>query len=663
MPDRRSRLDKALGELKRRHVIRVFGAYAVTVWAILQVADIVLPALMAPDWLMTALVSAAVLGAPVAAVLAWLYDVTPEGVRKTGAASAETTFVAPLGGRWIDYLIIAALVIILAFVLVRTGPSMPKIGSSVAVLPFNDLGSEQENRYFGDGISEAIMDRLAGIPGIRVVARTSSFALRDSGLDARAMAERLGVETLLEGSVRRDGNQLRISARLVDGASGTQVWSNSFGGTLSGVFELQDQISRAIAREMQIELDLAGDSGLATDDPEAYDLYLRGRDALRQHRTETSIDRAIKNFTNALDVDPDFGLASAALCRARWERYEVRKDSLLADEAMKACRETETRYPDLVETQIAIGSLLLGRGQPDAAEQAFRTALGRESSNAEAYAGLARALIASGSLDAAEREARAAIELDPAFWRYRSLLGEVLYNRGDLEAAADSVRQAMRLAPENPEPWNLLGAIYFGQAKFRLAGDAFEQSISRAPNPRAYSNAGTNYFFAGQFTRAEAMFRRASEMSPGDPRVAGFVAWSIQAQPGRDTDARPFHRTVIRTATERLEINVNDHQARAMLSMHLAALGHEAAARGAIASLAELSVLDINSVTITGLAHFLLGDTEQAANAFDVALARGLPFYLLHADPRLEKAWSDPHFAALSARYRDHDSITQGDSR
>ena len=172
-------LDKTLGELKRRHVIRVLGAYAVTVWAILEVADIVLPALMAPNWVMTALLGASVAGAPVAAVVAWLYDLTPEGVRKTETLASEATSAAPpiaaIGGRWVDYLIIAALVLILAFVLLRPSPVEPRIGTSIAVLPFTDLSANQDSRYFSDGVAEAIMDKLARISGIQLSARTSSF--------------------------------------------------------------------------------------------------------------------------------------------------------------------------------------------------------------------------------------------------------------------------------------------------------------------------------------------------------------------------------------------------------------------------------------------------------------------------------------------------------
>ncbi|HKL53959.1 MAG TPA: hypothetical protein VJ902_08370, partial [Wenzhouxiangellaceae bacterium] len=287
MPDRRSRLDKTIGELKRRHVIRVLGAYAVTVWAILQVADIVLPALMAPDWVMTALLTASVVGAPVTAVLAWIYDLTPDGVRKTTATapdvSPDVAAFTSIGGRWVDYLIIAALVLILAFVLLRPSPVETRIGTSIAVLPFTDLSADQNSRYFGDGVAEAIMDKLARISGIQLSARTSSFSFRDGNTDARQVASNLGVETLLEGSVRRAGNELRISARLIDGSSGKQVWSNTYDGSLESAFELQDKISAAIAEVMSVKLnspnDLAAD--LATRNPEAFDQYLRGRSNLR----------------------------------------------------------------------------------------------------------------------------------------------------------------------------------------------------------------------------------------------------------------------------------------------------------------------------------------------------------------------------------------------
>lgn len=660
--ERRSKLYSALVELKRRHVIRVLGAYTVTFWVVLQVAEIVLPALMAPEGTMMIVILVGVAGAPVAAALSWFYDLTSQGIRKADAVPVGDEVVRVLGGRWLDYVIIAALVIILAVVLARPGDVLPRVGSTVAILPFADMSAESDSRYFGDGIAEAIMDRLAGVEGIRVAARTSSFALRETGLDARTTAERLGVETLVEGSVRRAGNQIRISARLIEGKSGTQVWSETYGGALDNIFELQDRISAAIARIMQVELDLPGSSVLETDVPEAYDEYLRGRDRLRQQRSEVNVEQAIAHFRNALSLDPEFALASAGLCRARWERYEIGREPQLAESAMAHCREAETRFPDLAETRIAIGSLQLGTGKLERAESSFRSALKLEPNNAEAHSGLSLALLHLNRLAAAEAEARFAIRMDPAYWRYHSDLGKILYFAGNLNAAIDAVHQAMRLGPENPEPWNTLGGIHFAQGKFRLAGDAFEQSLRRSPNAVAYSNAGTNYFFAGEFSRAEMMFLRAAEMTPDDPRMNGFLAWSIRAQAGREAEAEPYHRAVIRTATQRLAINVTDHESRAMLAMHLAALGHSIAARGAIASIAEPSELDMNSLLTTGFAHYLLGDMEPAVAMFEQALDKGLPFYLLQADPRLQTAWTDPQFAALAARHQPSESFTQGDS-
>lgn len=664
MTQRRSRFRVTLGELKRRHVVRTLGAYAVSVWAILQVADVVLPAVGAPPWLMTVLIVAAVVGAPVTAVLAWLYDLTPGGIQRTAEEPEGTVHVPALGGRGVDYVIIGALVLILAFVLLKPETVRGPIGTSIAVLPFADLSAGQDSRYFSDGIAEAIMDGLARIPGIQLSARTSSFSFRGDEIDAREVASTLGVETLLEGSVRKVGNRLRISTRLIDGTDGKKVWSNTYEGSLDDAFELQDKISAAIAEVMRVQLtspnDLAAD--LATRNPEAFDRYLRGRANLRD-RTGERIDEAIENFESALALDPDFGLAAAGLCSARWERYESTRTPDLARIAIDRCKRTLERHPDLAETRIALGWLQLGTGETEAARASFTKALELEPNSAEAHAGMAQALIRSEELGDAAQRAEQAIALDPAYWRYRHIRAIVHYLEGDLDAASESLRQAMRLEPAAPQPWNLQGAIHFARAEFLRAGDAFGESIARAPNPLAYSNAGTNYFFAGEFARAEAMFRRAAELSPGDPRMNGFLAWSLRAQPDRDAEAEPFHRAVIRTATERLAINVNDHEARAMLAMHLAALDHDVAARAAIRTLADASELDVHSITTTGFAHYLLGELDVAAATFEAALEAGLPDYLLFADPRLAEAWRDPHFAALAARRRQPSSFTQGDSR
>ena len=660
MHQRRSWIERLFLELQRRHVIRVVGIYVVSFWAILQVADIVLPALMAPDWTMTLLVVLGSAGLPLAAVLAWIYDLTSEGIQRTADLAESAPVMRMATSRWVDYVVIGALCLILAFVLMRPGEPDGPIDRTVAVMPFVDLSPEQDSRYFGDGIAEAIMDRLARIPEIRISARTSAFSYRGTDLDARRVAEELGVGSLLEGSISKSGDRVRVNARLIDGRSGTQVWSERYEGRLGEIFEVQDQISNSIAQLMQVQFNDVADPALSTPSEAAYDEYLRGRDSLRKKGSVAQLDRAIGFFRQALELDPDFAPAAAGLCRAMWERYELNRDPDAATVAMEQCRETEAKYAEFAETRIAIGSLLLGTGKPEEAAESFRTALAREPNNAEAHSGLGLALRDSGQLDAAAAETVKAIDMDPAYWRYRWEYGVLNIIAGELEPAIEALKAAIRLSPSTPEPYSSLGGAYFLSGQFLLAADAFERSIEQQPNPVAYSNAGTNYFFAGEFARAEAMFQRAAELNPDDFRYTGFLAWAIRAQPGREPDAEVHHRKTISTASERLAINVNDDEARAALAVHLAALGHEAAANGALASLAAYEQLNANALVMTAFAHYFLGQTEKSSKTFQLAIDNGLPAFLLQNDPRLKDAWSNSHFTALIEPRLSAHATTEG---
>ena len=637
-----------LYELRRRHVFRVTGGYVVAFWVVLQVADVVLPALQAPDWFMPLLIVLGIAGIPVTAVASYVWDITPEGVRRTdelGAAHETPPSVAP---RWIDYLIIAALLVVLAFVLFnRPAPSPPALGNSVAILPFSDLSEDQSSRHLADGIAEAVMDRLTRAPDIVVTARTSSYAMRDSDLDAREIAQRLDVDALLEGSIQRAGDRIRINARLIDGRRGNQVWSQRYDAPVAEVFEVQDEISQAIAEVMQVQLLTIGGSALETQSTEAYDLYLRARSDLRVAGTDEALLRAIDRFERAIALDPGFAPAAAGLCRALWERYEWTRDPDTVQPATEQCEATRARFPDSVETRIALGELRLGTGQPAEAERSFRDALAREPNNAEAYSGLARALREQGRLEEGEEAIRAAIALDPAYWRYRRELGINKTYQGELAEAIESLSVAARLEPESPETLYSLGAAHFLNEDFLLAGDAFERSIRIEPNARAYANAGTNYFIGREFSRAEAMFRRATELAPDDYRWTGFLAWALREQGDRHEEAARWHRATVEAAADRLAINQADDEAMAAQAIHLAALGDREAAKRALESLPAVDEMNDNALVETAFAYLYLDRTEQSAELFRTALDRGVPMFLFENEPRLDGAWNDPVFAAI----------------
>lgn len=650
-----SRINRALGELRRRQVYRLAGVYVIGGWLLLQVADVLLEIIDAPDGALRMLALVLVVGFPLALVLAWVYDITPAGVVRTARADDAPPAAVHWNWRWLDYAIIIALVAILAFVLAgRDAPDAPGAlasadGRSIAVLPFADLSAEGDNRYFSDGLSEALMDSLARIPGLHVAARTSSFAFRDPGPAIHDVAVALNVSTLLEGSVRKAGDKLKINARLVDGRSGRHLWSETFDASMEDIFAVQETISRGIADALKIRL--LGGAALApipTEDLAAYEEYLRGRDLLRREGTLEQLEQALVHFRNALSRDAGFSLAYAGLCTAYWEQYSITSSAELAASAIAACREAELQ-PDLkAETLVALGAIYRGTGQLDQSLAQFRRALEIAPNNAEAHAGIGVTLRATGDLEGAEKHKRRAVELDPAYWRYRLDLGRLLVDLGRLDEAVIEVRRAIRLQPGSHEAYYALGGIYSYQGEYLQAGDAFRQSIHRNPNAIAYANVGTQYFLGGDFVQAEEMFHQAIALSPEDYRWYAFVAEAIDMQEDRSSDEVAAHlEAALRHAAARLEINPRDHDCRAAVAGFLAQLGRTDEARAELAILEQVENPGRIARRGVAMAYFLMGEHEEAVRNFEAAVADGFPAAMLLLDSRLEVLSDNARFKAL----------------
>jgi adenylate cyclase len=523
---------------------------------------------------------------------------------------------------------------------------------SIAVMPFVDLSPERDNAYFSDGLSEALMDSLGRIPGLAVASRTSSFAFREAGQSVPEVARALQVASLLEGSVRKAGDQLKISARLLDGRSGRPLWSETFDATMQDIFSVQETISRKIADALKIQL-MGSETLVAipTRDEVAYEDYLRGRDHLRRAGTAANLQRAISYFESALARDPQMGVALAGICTARWEKYSLSRERVLADEAIEACMHAyaQAGSDSSVELMVALGSLYRGIGDTEHSLSLFQEALELSPNDAEVNSGLATTLRQMGRLEDAVRLQRRAIELDPAYWRYYSDLGAILVEQGEFDPAAEQFRRAIRLNPDNPGPHNALGGVYWLQGEFLQAGDAFRESIRRDPGQMfAYSNAGTMYFYTAEFAQAEEMFLQAARLSPADDRFQGYVAEAIMMQPARDpAGAGQYYENALELAQDRLNVNTADHAARARIAGYLARLGREAEAREILEILWRTPDLSLEAIREMGMACLFLGDLERAVEQMSAARAAGLPAWLLTADKRLEPLAEFPGFRAL----------------
>jgi TolB-like protein len=328
-------------ELKRRKVFRVAVVYAATAFVILQAADIMLPRLAVPDWAMTLVVVFAVLGFPIALVLAWALELTPDGLKRTESAPAAQAGQGPtpalLGKRtmFVAALLVAVGVGIGAgwFLRPASGPDVtapvdpaaelaadaPSVADrSIAVLPFVNMSADPEQEYFSDGLSEEILNLLAQIRDLRVIGRTSSFAFKGRNEDLRTIGSTLGVAYLLEGSVRKAGDDLRITAQLIEVEGGSHLWSQSYDRRLENVFAIQTEIAGSIAEALRVSLvgpDQAAPVAQAAASLPAYDLFLQAR-RLIQGRTRAGLEAARELLDEALALDPDYAPALAAAAQA-----------------------------------------------------------------------------------------------------------------------------------------------------------------------------------------------------------------------------------------------------------------------------------------------------------------------------------------------------------
>ena len=315
-------------ELRRRNVFRVAAAYGIAGWFAVEALRWTVTRYGGPGWLVPLSVTLVLLGWPVALTLAWLFEPTRDGFKPVASVRPGES-VADITGRRLDYVILGALVGALILALFGlpdrrgsgTADAYEPAPNSVAVLPFTNLGPGDDQDYLSDGLSEELMTRLAAVPGLKVVGRTSSFAFKDRSDNVRKVARRLGVEYVVDGSVRREGDRVRITAQLVDATRGYQLWSRRFDGTLQEIFTLQDEIAMAIVGELPAALRqpaLQAISGTAapTASVAAYELLLRGRYQLAI-RDEEHIRHAIRLFRQALDADPSYTDAWTGLAKAQ----------------------------------------------------------------------------------------------------------------------------------------------------------------------------------------------------------------------------------------------------------------------------------------------------------------------------------------------------------
>jgi TolB-like protein/Tfp pilus assembly protein PilF len=459
-------LRKFFSEVQRRHVGKTAGVYAVVGWVGIQVAATVFPLLDVSDVATKIVVILIIVGFPIAIALAWAYDLTSSGLQRTAPLRDDATpSVTHSGsreyGRALSFFGIGILVSLGAFAALssvrhdRAGRTAEGI-RSIAVLPFEDLSEKHDQGYFTNGITEELLNRLTQIPDLKVPGRTSSFAFRSSSLGAAEIGAKLDVEALLEGSVRREGDEVRVSVRLIDARTEHELWADEYTREVSSIFAIQEEIAADIVGKLKLQINpqptVAGADADINADPAAVDAYMKGLD-LWNKRTEESMRRAVEYFEQAVAKDPNFALGYAMVAQAyallpAYGDFPVFEASSKGQAA--AARSLELN-PSQPEAYAALGQIRQNfEWDFESAERSYRRAILFNNGYATAHQWRAEALLFLGDYEESRKEVDEALNLDPASPAALHVKAYQHITRRELAAANRTLDRLLTAHPDFP---------------------------------------------------------------------------------------------------------------------------------------------------------------------------------------------------------------------
>lgn len=439
-------------ELKRRNIFKVATAYLALGWLVAQITDVIVPALNLPETINSIVVYFGIIGFPFALFFVWAYELTPEGVKRTKDVDHEESLRGSTGQK-INYITISLLSLAVVFLLFdRSWQSNTSVdySDSIAVLPFVNMSEDENNEYFSDGLSEEILNVLVKLPNLRVAARTSSFAYKGSNSNMKVVGQELGVEHLLEGSVRKQGSRVRITAQLIRSADGFHLWSETYDRELKDIFDVQEEIANAIGNNLALEMDISQTPSLITtrtDNMQAYDLYLEGK-MLVSKRGVKNVRRALEVLDAATKLDPEYAPAWGMLAQAHSLAYyssEIEttiKGMFLGEEAARRALRID---PNSSHAHSALGDILKDKYQWQEAEEHYIKALQYDPENVEAIEQYGQFFMRTGKFTEALPYVTQAREMHPEGQVYYLVEAMVRNFLGEKERSLELLAQALEV--------------------------------------------------------------------------------------------------------------------------------------------------------------------------------------------------------------------------
>jgi TolB-like protein/Tfp pilus assembly protein PilF len=662
-------LTNFFAELRRRNVYKVAVAYAVMAWLLIQAGSILFPTFEAPGWVMKVFVSAIAAGFPIAIILAWAFEMTPQGMKRTENVSPNEQIPQWSRGKFAALIVSGAVVAGGLFLFQLTRPKAGPEGlldKSIAVLPFENRSADPDNAYFADGIQDEILTRLAKIADLKVISRTSTQRYKSSPENVPEIAKQLGVAHVLEGSVQKAGEQVRVTVQLVRAANESHLWAETFDRKLTDIFAVQTEIAENITKSLRARFTDREQQAVAakpTENPEAYEAYLRGLALWKKlSTTPEDVENTVLYFARAVELDPKFVSAWASLSVAHSSIYtESDQTPQRLAQAKQALDRARQLQPEAGGTYFAEGMYRYrGLRDYDGALAAFEKARSRSANRVEAIEFTAYVKRRQGKWDEAVALHTESLNLDP---RNTILLAEASLTHRALrrfDEARAFLNRVLEIEPDSPPILMLKAETYEAEGDSETAGRLLERVPFRGQDARFLGPRVRHWMFVRQYGEAIRTLRdvlAAPEQAP-KPYLPIFRVWlgMLESLAGNPDTAKT---ELSQARDELIALRTQGDRAARIASHLIFAYGFLGDKAGVDREAAEIQdEIEQDAVEGPGRAQGLAAARAQLGEA-DAAIASvthllktpgegSLTPALLRMDPLWDPLRGDPRFQKLS---------------
>ena len=657
-------------EVKRRKVYRVAAAYIIAAGGIIQLASATFPAWELPNWSLRLVILLLLVGFPIALILAWAFDITSQGIRATPDTPAPRT----RRRRNIIMLIATGVVISAAtgfFLLPRVAAH--KVDKSIAVLPFENLSDEKENAYFADGVQDDVLTNLSKISDLRVISRTSVMQYRGRPTNLREIGKALGVSNILEGSVRRSGNRVRVNVQLIDANTDEHVWANDYDRDVTDVFAIQSDLAREIANALQAKLSPAEKSQMTrkpTENPEAYLAFVQAHDLSCSYEDPAKLKQSEQLYQRAVDLDPNFALALARYSQLEsWIARDIDRAPERREKARTLAERALELQPDLSEAHLARGySYYWGDNNYGAALKEFEIAQQGLPNESEVYLAIGAIQRRQGKWAESTANMEKAASLNPKdTWPLQNLTFNYAMQR-NFGAANKTIDRALELNPNGIGLWEIKVKLAIAEkADFSVYERALEKMkslpMSSEERLKVVGAQADLLLFQRKYQQVLQLAQSIPDESlaaiPGASAGKYYAIGVAQKGLGDDAAARTAFLQAKNILEEQLKQKPDDAGLHIQLAKLLARLGEKDAAITEAQQATDLrpeskDAFDGPRITEdVAQVYAILGDNARAIELLDGLLSRptGVTLQSLRVNPAWDPIRSDPAFQALSAKY------------